>query len=56
MSEIVHLLVVAIVLCVLCYIAARIPVPAPFAWIPWVFVALIALLALLPFLGLRLPA
>ena len=56
MTELIHLLVVTIVLCVLCYIAGRVPVPAPFGWIPWVVVALIALLALLPFLGLHLPA
>ena len=56
MAEILHLFIVAIVLCVLCYIAGRVPVPAPFGWIPWALVAFIALLALLPFLGIHIPA
>jgi hypothetical protein len=56
MSELLHLLAIAIVLAILFYVASRVPVPAPFAWIPWVVVAIIALAVLLPFLGLHLPA
>jgi hypothetical protein len=56
MSEIVHLLIVALVLCILVYVAQQAPIPEPFRWIAWVVVFIVALMALLPFLGVHVPA
>lgn len=56
MTELIHLLVVAIVLCILCWVAAQAPIPDPFRWIAWAFVFIVAIIALLPFLGVHVPA
>lgn len=57
MSELLHLLVVVIVICVLVWLASQAPLPenlAPVRWVLYALIVVIALVALLPFLGLHM--
>ncbi len=56
MSELIRLLVVAVAIVILVYVAQVAPIPAPFRWVLWALIFIIVLFALLPFLGVHLPA
>lgn len=56
MTELLHVVVIIIVLCVLGYFANWIPLPASLKWVPFVVLFIVALYVLLPFLGVHLPA